>query len=189
MTIDGLITSYLARFPRGAAILYVAVVIAFVVTAAFATLDVLQRRQEVAATADTLRLIEARNPARHAAAGAGDLSVPTGSPFLEGPTVTVAGASLMERVAGAISRVGGTITSSQVDLQGPQAKDGFVAVSVSCDIEQPALQKLLYDLEAGMPLLFVDQLVAQTPEGSQTAVGSRLHVLISVSGQWQGEKS
>jgi general secretion pathway protein M len=102
--------------------------------------------------------------------------------------VTVAGASLMERVVGAIARLGGTIVSSQVDLQGTEAKDGFIAVSVSCEIEQESLQKLLYDLEAGMPFLFVDQMVAQTPEGAASAVGSRLHLLISVSGQWQGAK-
>ena len=39
----------------------------------------------------------------------------------------------------------------------------------SCEIEQPQLQQLLYDLEAGMPFLFVDQLVVQTP---LTASGS-----------------
>jgi general secretion pathway protein M len=112
----------------------------------------------------------------------------TGSPVLEGPTVTVAGAVLMQRVAGAITRAGGNILSSQVDLQGNQAKDGFVAVSVNCEVEQPALQKLLYDLEAGMPLLFVDQLVAEAPEGVAGAAGGKIRVLISVSGQWQGAK-
>ena len=89
---------------------------------------------------------------------------------------------------GAITRAGGNILSSQVDLQGNQAKDGFVAVSVNCEVEQPALQKLLYDLEAGMPLLFVDQLVAEAPEGVAGAAGGKIRVLISVSGQWQGAK-
>ncbi len=187
---NGLIDRSLARYPSAAAALYVVVVLALASASVLAVLDFMQRRQDVAATADTLNLLQARNPVRHlaATAGAGDAAVVTGSPFLEGPTVTVAGASLMERVAGAITRVGGNMLSSQVDLQGTQAKDGFVAVSVSCEIEQSSLQKLLYDLEAGMPFLFVDQLVAQTPEGAPGAVGSRLHLLISVSGQWQGAK-
>ena len=190
MTTNSLIDRLLARYPGAAAALYVVAVVGLVAVSALSILDVLQRRQDVGATADTLALLEARNPLRQRAApaGAGDVAVVTGSPFLEGPTVTVAGASLMERVVGAIARFGGTILSSQVDLQGTEAKDGFIAVSVSCEIEQETLQKLLYDLEAGMPFLFVDQMVAQTPEGAASAVGSRLHLLISVSGQWQGTK-
>lgn len=43
-------------------------------------------------------------------------------------------------------------------LPGAQTRDGFVGLVVSCELEQPALQKLLYDLEAGMPFLFIDQL-------------------------------
>jgi general secretion pathway protein M len=73
-------------------------------------------------------------------------------------------------------------------LEGPQAKDGFVAVTVSCEVEQPALQQLLYDLEAGMPFLFVDQLVAQGPAAPGTTPQGKLRVVISVSGQWQGAK-
>ena len=88
----------------------------------------------------------------------------SGTPFLEGPTVTVAGAALLQRVATAVGNVGGTVQSSQVDVLGTQAKDGFVGLVVSCEMEQPALQKLLYDIEVGMPFLFVEQLVAQSPQ-------------------------
>lgn len=190
MTMTGLIDRVLARYPGAAAALYVVAVLALAAVSALSILDVLQRRHDLVAATDTLSLLEARNPVRHRAAAApgSDAAVVTGSPFLEGPTVTVAGAALMERVVGAIAHLGGTIVSSQVDLQGTEAKDGFIGVSVSCDIEQASLQKLLYDLEAGMPFLFVDQMVAQTPEGTPSAVGSRLHLLISVSGQWQGGK-
>jgi hypothetical protein len=74
----------------------------------------------------------------------------SGTPFLEGPTVTVAGVTLLQRVASAVGNVGGTIQSSQVDVLGTQARDGLVGLVVSCEMEQSALQKLLYDLEAGM---------------------------------------
>jgi general secretion pathway protein M len=188
MTTSDLIKGYLTRFPLGAAIGYLAVVIAFVFATSFAVLDFLERREAVAAAADVLARLEGRNLPRPAVAGVGDATIVTGSPVLEGPTVTVAGATLMQRVAGAITRVGGNILSSQVDLQGALAKEGFVTVSVNCEVEQPSLQKLLYDLEAGMPLLFVDQLVAEAPEGVAGVVGGKIRVLISVSGQWQGAK-
>jgi general secretion pathway protein M len=57
---------------------------------------------------------------------------------------------------------------------------------MSCEIEQGSLQQLLYDLEAVMPFLFIDQLVVQAP-----VIGveqSRMRVLLSVSGQWLGGK-
>ena len=96
------------------------------------------------------------------AAGAPRSAVPTGSPFLEGQTLTVAGAALLQRVADAVTKVGGNVLSSQVDVQGVQAKDGFVSVLASCELDHAALQRLLYDLEAGMPFLFLEQLVAQS---------------------------
>jgi general secretion pathway protein M len=188
MTASNFIKGYLTRFPLGAAVCYAAVVLVFLFMAAFAVLDLLDRRDAVAMAADTLSRLEGRGVPRPPVAGVGEATVMTGSPVLEGPTVTVAGAVLMQRVAGAITRAGGNILSSQVDLQGNQAKDGFVAVSVNCEVEQPALQKLLYDLEAGMPLLFVEQLVAEAPEGVAGAAGGKIRVLISVSGQWQGAK-
>jgi general secretion pathway protein M len=116
-----------------------------------------------------------------------------GSPLLEGATMTVGGANLLQRVATAIAKLGGSIQYTQVDLEGPQAKDGFVSVTVNCEVTQPALQQLLYDLEAGMPFLFIDQLVAQGPATQVAATPGgpepKLRVLISVSGQWQGQAS
>jgi general secretion pathway protein M len=58
-------------------------------------------------------------------------------------------------------------------------------------MEQPALQKLLYDLEAGMPFLFVDQLDVQVPQTTATNEGGsagRIRVVLGVSGQWQGNR-
>jgi Type II secretion system (T2SS), protein M subtype b len=40
-----------------------------------------------------------------------------GSPFLEGQTVTVAGAALQQRIGNAVKSVGGNVLSSQIDLQ------------------------------------------------------------------------
>jgi general secretion pathway protein M len=151
--------------------------------------DILTRRASVEAAADLLAQLEGRRGASAAvAAGTPAGTVPTGSPFLEGQTLTVAGAALLQRVADAVTKVGGSVLSSQVDVQGVQAKDGYVSVLASCEVEQAALQRLLYDLEAGMPFLFVEQFVAQAPQTAQTPAGGRMRLLIAVSGQWQGGK-
>ena len=111
---------------------------------------------------------------------------PTGSPFLEGRTLNVAGAALLQRVGAAVHRVGGNVLSSQVDLDGARSKNGWIDLAVSCDIEQASLQPLLYDIEAGMPFLFVDQLVVQAPTPGVS--GNRMKVLLGVSGQWWNDK-
>jgi general secretion pathway protein M len=48
------------------------------------------------------------------------------------------------------------------------------------------LQKLLYDLETGMPFVFIDQLVVQAPVAGVEA--SRMRVLLAASAQWGGRK-
>jgi len=52
------------------------------------------------------------------------------------------------------------------------------------------LQKVLYDLEVGMPFLFVDQLDVQVPQmaASNEAGAGRIRVVLGVSGQWQAVK-
>ena len=187
MTAEYSLNSYLARYPYVAVAGYAVLVVAFLVTIWVALAGILEQRAVLADARDILNQLEARQQSRNAANNAAG-TVPAGSPFLGGETITVAGATLLQRVASAITRFGGSVQSSQVDLQGPQSKDGFVTLTISCEMEQPNLQNLLYDLEAGMPFLFIDQLVVQGPETSAVAGGARTRILIAVSGQWKGTK-
>jgi len=174
-----------AWFSAVATIGYGALVAVLIYLAADAIADILERRAAVAAAADILDELQGRRPAASrvtGAAGGGSI----GSPFLEGPTVTVAGAALLQRVAAAVNRVGGNVLSSHVELQGTQFGVGYIGVTASCEIEQPALQQLLYDLEAGVPYLFVDQMVAHAPLTSAGPQPERLRLLLTVYGQWQG---
>jgi general secretion pathway protein M len=165
---------------------YVVAVIVLLAMAWSGVSEILERRQAIAASADLLAQLEGRKPSA-ARAGSGETQVPTGSPFLEGQTLTVAGAALLQRVADAVAKVGGNVLSSQVDVQGMQAKDGYVSVLASCELDYAVLQKLLYDLEAGMPFLFIEQVVAQTPQSGSAETG-RMRLLLSVAGRWGGEK-
>jgi general secretion pathway protein M len=108
-----------------------------------------------------------------------------GPPFLTGKTITIAGAALQERVETAVKNAGGAVLSSQIELQGPHAAEGFVGLTESLEIDQAALQTLLYDLEAGMPFLFVENLAIQAPQAFGEAEGAPMRVLVGVSGQWR----
>jgi general secretion pathway protein M len=172
--------------PSIAALVYAVLVLVLIATTALPLKGVLDQRAAVASLGDTLMRLDARSPAAAHPETAGDTAM-EGSAFLEGSTVTIAGAALLQRVVGAVNRHGGSVSSSQLDLQGTQAKDGFISVVANFDVEQPALQQVVYDLEAGMPFLFVDELVVQGPSLAATS-GGKLHVLVSVSGQWQGRQ-
>ena len=172
-----------AASPILAAAAYAGLVFALLVMVVTSIVDILDQRATVASSAALLEQLEGRRPAASRGRSA-DVVMPSGSAFLEGATVTIAGAALLQRVAGAVTKLGGNVLSSQLDLQGTQSKAGFVSMVASCEIDQPALQPLIYDLEAGMPFLFIEQLVAQAPLPSPN--GGRLRVLLGISGLWPG---
>jgi general secretion pathway protein M len=174
----------LVSSPIVAGAAYAGLVAMLLAIAASSLIDLFNQRASVVAAAAMLEQLEGRKPLS-ADQRSGESGAPSGSVFLEGGTVTVAGAALLQRVAAAVTKAGGNVLSSQLDVQGgPNAKAGFVSMVANCELEQSALQSLLYDLEAGMPFLFVDQLDIQVP----TAGEGRLRFLLGVSGQWQGAK-
>jgi general secretion pathway protein M len=185
MSTGNVVARTLAQSPLIAVVLYLAVLGGLVVTTAISVSSMLDHQRALAQTSDLLEQLRGRKSRSPAELSAEH----PGAPFLEGPTVTVAGAALLQRVTTAVGNAGGTIQSSQVDVLGTQAKDGFVGLVVSCEMEQPALQKVLYDLEVGMPFLFVDQLDVQVPQAAanESAAG-RIRVMLGVSGQWQGNR-
>jgi general secretion pathway protein M len=168
---------------------YAALIMGLAIIAWLALASLAGDYAEYTAAADLLDRLEGRKPLT---GPSGLASGPAGSPFLEGRTVTIAGAALQQRVVTAVRDAGGNVLSSQVDLQGSQAKQGYVSLSANCEVGQGALQQLLYDLESGMPFLFIDQLVVQMPQtGGGTGVeteAARMRVQIDISGQWQVTK-
>ncbi len=146
--------------------------------------DVVQRHHAVNESAELLTRYEHRSPSSSAESSRVTGDEPEGSPFLDGQTVTVASAALLQRVTGAISRAGGNVVSSEVEPQDIHATDGLVRITATCELEQKAVQQLLYDIEAGMPFLFVNQFLAQAPQPPSEA--GRIRVVLEVSGSWPG---
>jgi general secretion pathway protein M len=162
---------------------YTGLVLVLLALVVSSVVDLLGQQAAVDASATMLEQLEGRKTPGGRSAEA---AMPSGSPFLEGATVTVAGAALLQRVAGAVTKLGGNVLSSQLDVQGTHAKAGFVSMVASCELDQPSLQPLIYDLEVGMPFLFIDQLAVQAPTTSSGE--GKLRILLTVSAQWQGAK-
>lgn len=165
---------------------YAGLVVSFSMITWLALASLASDYAQYAAAADVLARLEGRKPSPRSF---GPGSALQGSPFLEGPTVTVAGAALQQRVVEAVRKAGGNVVSTQIDFQEREGKQGFVGLSATGEIGQSGLQQLLYDLETGMPFLFIDQLVVQLPQAERGmgagTEAARLRVQIDVSGQWQ----
>jgi general secretion pathway protein M len=161
---------------------YIAVVVMAIALTWSAASAVGDARDSVSAAETMLAELEGRSALAHRDQLSPLQGAPAGSPFLQGETLNVAAASLLQRVGAAVQRVNGNVVSSQVDLNDARAKQGWVGLVVSCEIEQASLQPLLYDIESGMPFLFVDQLVIQTP--TLGTGNSHMKIVLAVSGQW-----
>lgn len=170
--------------PLAATVGYAAAVLLLTALALDAVSGVLERKAQVEAAQELLDRMQGRRPVADLSDVA---SLMRGSPFLEGPSLTVAAAGLMQRVGAAATRHGGQVTSSRVEVQGAALGPGFAGVTATLELPQPELQNLLYDLEAGMPFLFVDQMDVQGPGSGETGEG-RLRVVLTVYGQWQAPR-
>jgi general secretion pathway protein M len=180
MTPHQSIEYHFARYSLSAALLYLGLVFACVLAVIFALAGVTARYQALNQSAEILARYMGRalSPSEPPRGPADEYPV---SPFLEGETITIASAALIQRVTSAISRAGGTVISSEVDPQ-VASKDGAVRVIASCELAQGALQQLLYDIEGGMPFLMIDLLVIQAPPSADQS--GRMRALLGVSGQW-----
>lgn len=110
--------------------------------------------------------------------------------YLQGTSETLAAAALQNRLKSAIQKHGGELQSVQA-LPATET-DGFrrVVVRAQMTADVPALQKILYDLEAGLPFMFVDNLDVRVRHARRdTERAEPLEVGLEVYGYlWQGAK-
>jgi len=163
---------------------YGALVLALLVTAFVNVINEVQHHRAFVESAELLAGFERHRASSSADERAMASNEPKGSPFLQGPTQTVASAALLQRVTSAITGVGGSVVSSQVEPQDAHATNGFIRITATCELEQKTMQHLLYDIEAGMPFLFVDKFDAQSTQS--ISEDGRIRVVVEVSGLWPG---
>jgi general secretion pathway protein M len=170
-----------------AVVVYVGVVIVLFVISLFLIADLRDKAAELAAVQMRLAQLSERSQ-QGSSASIGSNPGVNGSPFLDGQTITVAGAALQQRVQEAVAKADGALMSSQVELDGPDAKNGFVGLTASMEVSQAAVQTILYDIEAGMPYLFVDKVSIQSPEIFGDPESGRTRMTIGVVGQWRSSE-
>jgi general secretion pathway protein M len=173
-----------ARRQITAGTIYFMVFAALAASALWLVDDLKAKSDRVAAAQARLDEFAARSP-RGSASAALDA---TRSPFLDGKTVTIAGAALEQRMSEVVGKAGGDLLSAQVELEGPEAKQGFIGLTTSVQVGQATLQDMLYDIEAGLPYLFIDKLSIQSPEDFGEPETGLMRITMTVAGQWRAEK-
>ncbi len=78
--------------------------------------------------------------------------------FLKNAAPNLAGAELQELVRSAIESNGGRITTSQNQVPRDEGRFRQISVSVQFFASTPALQKILYAMEAGPPYVLVENM-------------------------------
>ncbi len=102
--------------------------------------------------------------------------------FLGGSSASIARAELLKHVSVQIANMGGNVVSSSLD-QTTSPVQRIATIKTDFTMENAQLQKLLYSLEAGTPLLFIDRLSVRSDPKSNTPYV--LRVEMTVSGVWR----
>jgi hypothetical protein len=109
------------------------------------------------------------------------------SVYLPGETGPIAGAVLQRIVTDTVQEAGGRLTESEiVRSDAGDADPGRVDLRASFDADIVALQRILFRLETGLPILMVQALSAQSGETFGTLDNEQpvLRVVMQVEGHW-----
>lgn len=147
-------------------------VLSAVAVAPYVQIEILDRQIEE----DRVRLMESREELRNSAALTDEnkkfaVSKRDAGQLLEGKTTGIAGAALQKRITRVVRNYGGIVSSAQI-LQPEKDKSlTRIAVSLTTRINIDGLRNFLYDLETGMPVIFIDDITVRSSEEARKAGG------------------
>jgi hypothetical protein len=100
-------------------------------------------------------------------AGAGQSSPDLASVFLSGETDALAGAALQRLVATTVEEAGGRVEESEISRpEEPEGEPGAVRLRVTFDADIVGLQRIIFDLETGAPILTLEALTVEAKEAA-----------------------
>ena len=110
--------------------------------------------------------------------------------MLEGETTGIAGANLQKQLTALVAKNRGRAISFQVLPPKPEENMTKIPINFSLDIDIVGLQNILFAIETGQPLIFVDNLVIRSINKQNINPYSqvRLNVTVQVSGYFAKDK-
>jgi hypothetical protein len=109
--------------------------------------------------------------------------------YLPGETSAIAGAALQRIVGNAVDAAGGRIIESEL-AQAPADEADRVDIRVSFDAETLSLQRILFQLETGLPVLILRTLDVQSVDPGENGENNnpQLRVTMLVGGYWEARQ-
>jgi general secretion pathway protein M len=109
------------------------------------------------------------------------------------PTETIAASELHKQIVDRLKNAGGSVQSAKAEPTREATIDGLqrLVANLTFDSSVTALQHLLFDLETGVPFMFVDSLAVQ-PAGTSAAStreDDRLRVTLVASSYWKSNET
>lgn len=141
--------------------------------------------QELTKRRDIALRLGARSPSAAIEANA-QMKAPAAA-FLDAPTAGLATAQLQVYLSQVASSQNAVLISYGVEPRRRDDSPDSIGVQATLDVSQKALQGLLYQLESGMPYVFVDSFTAQpaSPAGRGAAGDPILRVMLNLRALWQ----
>ena len=120
---------------------------------------------------ETLDSLKVRLAALNAGAGA---EASAASVYLPGETPAIAGAALQRLVSNTVEGAGGRIAETEIarqegETEGQEAEPGAVSLRVSFDTDIAGLQRIVFALETGAPILMVRAVTVEAKDATATA--------------------
>jgi len=111
------------------------------------------------------------------------------SVFLPGETPAIAGAVLQRLVVETVERAGGRLEESEISRSAGQEEEepGAVNLRVSFEADIVGLQRIIFELETGAPILMLQAITvdANAAAGSVESENPMLSVVLLVRGYWE----
>jgi hypothetical protein len=108
------------------------------------------------------------------------------------PSETVAASALQRYLLERLERAGGVVQSVQAEAKSETVPPGFQRLSAQLgfDASITALQGFLFEIETGLPLVFVDSLAVQPAPAVQpdAPAGDRVRVGLTLTSYWKADE-
>ncbi len=135
---------------------------------------------------ETLASLQSRLSAL--AAGSKGAQANSASVYLPGKTPAIAGAALQRIVANTIEGAGGRLAESEISRsESAEEEPGVVKLRVSFDTDIVNLQRIIFGLETGAPILMLQAVTVEAAETAGASEGESpgLSVVLLVQGYWE----
>ena len=107
-----------------------------------------------------------------------------------GSSETVAASALQRYIVERLEIAGGIVQSVQAEAKSEIIPPGFqrLMAQVAFDASMMALQRFLFEVETGLPFVFIDSLAAQAaPAQPDVRAGDRVRVALTVTSFWKAD--